>query len=172
MRIAKRLLLLLILLAFSFAAHSCRGFVKEVFKPPKVRVVDVALASNPLVDSRGPREFRLTLSVDNPNSYPLNVTYVAYTAILGRETVADGEQRSTLRIEASGATEVKVPITLRPEAFSKAARQVLQGRRIDYEFNGSVGLYAPVLGVVRIPFSKTGSVDPVDLLMKKGLEFN
>ncbi len=146
--------------------------MKEAFRPPKIRVVDVALASNPLVDPKGPWGFRLTLSVDNPNSYPLDVVYVAYTAILGRETIAEGEQRSTLRIEASGATEVKVPLTLRPESFSKAARQVLQARRIDYEFTGSAGLDVPVLGVVRIPFSKTGSVDPVDLLMKKGFGFN
>ncbi|MEK6779161.1 MAG: LEA type 2 family protein [Candidatus Deferrimicrobiota bacterium] len=172
MRIAKRSLLLLALLAFSFAANSCRGLMKEVFKPPKVRVVDVALASNPLVDPKGPWGFRLTLSVDNPNTYPLNVTYVAYTAIIGRETVAEGEQRSDLRIEASGVTEVKVPLTVRPEAFSKVGRQMLQARRLDYEFNGSVGLDAPVVGVIRIPFSKTGAIDPVDLLIKKGFGFN
>lgn len=172
MRIAKRSLLLFALLAFSFAANSCRGLVKEVFKPPKVRVVDVALASNPLVDSKGPWGFRLTLSVENPNTYPLNVTYVAYTAIIGRETVAEGEQRSTFRIEASGVTEVKVPLTVRQEAFSKVGRQMLQARRLDYEFNGSVGLDAPVVGVIRIPFSKTGTIDPVDLLIKKGLGFH
>jgi LEA14-like dessication related protein len=172
MRIAKRLLLLLVLLAFSFTVHSCRGFVKEVFKPPKVRVVDVVVASNPPIESKGPWGFRLTLSVDNPNNYPLNVTYVAYTAILGRETVAEGEQRSNLRIEASGVTEVQVPLTVQPEAFSNVARRMLQARRLDYEFNGSVGLDAPVIGVVRIPFSKTGSIDPIDLLIKKGFGFN
>jgi LEA14-like dessication related protein len=106
--------------------------------------------------------------VDNPNTYPLNVTYIAYTAILGREAVAEGEQRSDLRIEASGVTEVTVPLTIRPEAFSKVGRRMLQARRLDYEFNGSVGLDAPVVGVIRIPFSKTGAIDPVDLLIKKG----
>jgi LEA14-like dessication related protein len=172
MRIAKRPLLLLSLLVFSLAAPSCRGLVKQVFKPPKVRVVDVVLASNPLVDPKGPWGFRLILAVDNPNTYPLNVTYVAYTAILGREAIAEGEQRSDLRIEASGSTQVTVPVTLRPEAFLKVGRQALQARRVDYEFNGSVGLDAPVVGVVRIPFSRAGTIDPVDLLIRKGFGFN
>jgi LEA14-like dessication related protein len=146
--------------------------MREVFKPPKVRVVDVVLASNPLVDPKGNLGFRLTLSVDNPNAYPLNVTLVAYTAILGRETVAEGEQRSDLRINASGTTEIVVPLTIRTQAFSAVARQMLQIRRLDYEFNGSVALDAPLVGIVRIPFSKTGTVDPVDLLMKKGFGFD
>jgi len=172
MRIAKRLVLLLSLLALPFAAGSCRGFVKEVFKPPKVRVVDVVLSSNSLSNPKGPWEFRLTLAVDNPNTYPLNITHVAYTAILGREAVAEGEERSDLRIEASGITQVRVPVTLRPEAFQKVGRQALHARRLDYEFNGSVSFTAPLVGTFRIPFSKTGSIDPVDLLLRKGFGFN
>lgn len=168
MRIAKLTASLLFLLALSLAAASCRGLLKEVFKPPKVRVVNVALASAPVVNPKGPVAFRMTLSVDNPNAYPLNVTRVAYTAILGGETVAEGEERSDLRIEAAGATCVTIPLSFRPEAFLKAGRQVLRAQRIDYEFHGSVSVDAPVVGTVRIPFSRTGSVDPVDLLIRKG----
>jgi hypothetical protein len=51
-------------------------------------------------------------------------------------------------------------------------RHVLKARHLDYEFNGSVALHAPILGTTRIPFSRTGTVDPIDLLKKKGLGFN
>jgi len=172
MRIAKRFLLLIVLLAASLAATSCRPLLKEVFKPPKVRVTDVLLASNPVNDPNGPWAFTLTLEVDNPNGYPLNVTHVAYSAVIGRDTIAEGDHREDIRIEASRTTTVKVPLTLYPDAFREALRQVLQARRLDYEFNGSVSLQAPVVGVVRIPFSKTGNVDAFDLLKKKGLGFN
>jgi LEA14-like dessication related protein len=172
MRIAKRLFLFFVLLSVALAAASCRSIIKEAFKPPKVRVADVLLTSNPLDDPNGPWAFVLTLAVNNPNGYPLNVAHVAYAAVIGRETVAEGEHRSDIRVEASQVTTVKVPLTVRPEAFRDAMRQVMQVRHLDYEFNGSVALQAPVVGVVRIPFSKTGTVDPVDLLRKKGFGFN
>lgn len=172
MRIAKRFLLLIVLSAVSLAATSCRPLLKEVFKPPKVRVTDVLLDSNPVNDPKGPWAFILTLEVDNPNGYPLNVSQVAYSAVIGRDTVAEGDHREDLRIEASRTTTVKVPLSIRPDAFREALRQVLQARRLDYEFNGSVSLQAPIVGVVRIPFSKTGNIDAIDLLRKKRLGFN
>jgi len=172
MRIGKRHLFLVFLLAAPLAAVSCRALVKEAFQPPKVRIIDVALASNPLADPKAPWGFIMTLEVSNPNTYALDVAYVAYTAVLGRETVAEGEHQSDILIEASKVTTVKVPLTVRPEGFREALRHAAETRRLDYEFNGSVGLRAPVAGVVRIPFSKTGSIDPLDLLLKKGVGFN
>ncbi len=172
MRIAKRLLPFLVLLLIPLAAASCRAIIKEAFKPPKVRVADVLLTSNPLDDPKGPWAFTLTLAVNNPNSYSLNVSHVAYAAVIGRETVAEGDHRSDIRVEASQVTTVSVPLTVRPDAFRDAMRQVMHARHLDYEFNGSVALQAPVVGVVRIPFSKTGTIDPVDLLRKKGFGIN
>ena len=172
MRIANRCLLLLVLLAVPLAAVSCRPLLKEAFKPPKVRVTDVRLDSNPVEDPKGPWMGTLALEVDNPNGYPLNVSHVAYAAVIGRETVAEGDHRSDLRIEAAGATTVRVPFTLRPDAFREAMRHVLKARRLGYEFNGSVAVSVPIMGTARIPFSKTGTVDPVDLLRRKGFGFN
>jgi LEA14-like dessication related protein len=172
MRIAKRFLSLLLLLAVPLAAASCRPLLKEAFQSPKAHVKDVLLASNPLDDPKVPWELVLTLEVYNPNRYPLDIVRIAYAAVLGRETIADGDHRSEIRIEASQITTVKIPLTIRPEAFQEAMRQVLQARRLDYEFHGSVGVLAPVVGVVRVPFAKTGSVDALDLLRRKGFGFN
>ena len=112
--------------------------VKEMFKTPKVRLIDVALLSNPLADPGKPWDLSLALEVDNPNDYPLNVSYIAYSAIIGRETVAGGEHRDDIRLGASGLTVVKVPFSVRPESFVSAARGALLGRSVTYEFNGSV----------------------------------
>ncbi len=171
MRTAKRVYLLL-LLPLAISPLSCRGLVKESFRTPKVRLVDVALASNPLDDPRKPWDFLMSLEVDNPNAYPLHVAYVAYSAIIGRETVAGAEHREDIRLGASGLTVVKVPLSIRPESILDAARDALLGRTVSYEFNGSVGLRTPVVGVVRIPFSKTGGFDPVDILKRKGFGLN
>jgi LEA14-like dessication related protein len=171
MRTPKRFYLLL-LLPLAISPLSCRGMIKDAFKTPKVRVIDVALTSNPLADPGKPWDFTLHLEVDNRNDYPLSVSYVAYSAIIGRETIAGGEYLEDIRLGASGLTVVKVPLSIRPEIFLDAARDSLLGRSLTYEFNGSVGLKTPVVGVVRIPFSKTGGFDPAEILKRKGFGFN
>lgn len=130
------------------------------------------LASDPRADPTAPWTFLLTLAVDNPNGYPLNVVHVAYSAIIGGGAVSEGDHPSDIHIEASRVTEVKIPLTVRPDAFQDAMRRLLLARRLDYEFNGSISLQAPLVGVVRVPFSKSGTVDPVDLLKKKGVGIN
>jgi LEA14-like dessication related protein len=171
MRIVKRWILLLLFGALCLPVSSCRPLLKEVFQTPKVRLVNIGIAGNPFV-SQGPVEAILHLSVNNPNSYALTVASVAYTATVGTRRVADGERTEEMRIEPSGETVVKVPVRLQTEVFADALREVLAARALSYEFNGSVGVVAPVVGVVRVPFSKTGTIDPMDILRRKGIGFN
>ena len=145
--------------------------MREVFQAPKVRIVDIGVAGNPFV-SRGPIEAMLHLAVKNQNSYALTVAGVAYSATVGTRKVADGERTEEMRIEPSGETVVKVPVRLQSDVFADALREVLEARAVSYEFNGSVSVVAPVVGVVRVPFSRTGKIDPMDILRRKGIGFN
>jgi len=172
MRIVKRLIPLLVLAALCLAPAACRPLMKEVFKTPKVKLVDVGLPVNPLLPPRGPVEAVLHLLVTNQNSYGITVANVIYSAAIGTQTVAEGERNEEFRIEPSGDTLVKVPVTLRTEAFAAALKQILEARATPYEFNGSVGVVAPVVGMVRVPFSKSGTIDPAEILRKKGIGFN
>ena len=172
MRIVKRVIPLLALAALCLAPAACRPLMKEVFQTPKVKLVDVGLPLNPLAVPRGPVEAVLYLQVTNLNSYGLTLSHIAYCAAIGTQTVAEGERNDEVRIEPSGDTLVKVPLTLRTDAFAAALKQILEMRAIPYEFNGSVGVVAPVVGMVRVPFSKSGVIDPADILRKKGFGFN
>ncbi len=170
-RMAKRYLLLALLLA-ALPLLSCKSIIREVFRPPKVRVIDLAFTSNPLENPRDPWTMDVSLEVNNPNGYPLTVAHVAYCAIMDTRTVADGERTEDIRIGAAGITIVKMPVAFRPDAFSDAARLVLGKRSLHYELNGSAAFRTPVGGTVRIPFSKTGTFDAMEILKKKGLGFN
>jgi LEA14-like dessication related protein len=171
MRIVKRWILLLLFGASCLPVSSCRPLLKEVFKAPKVRVVDIGIAGNPF-QSKGPIEAILHLAVNNPNSYPLTVAGVAYSATVGTRRLAEGERTEEIRIEPSGETVVTVPVRLQTDVFADALREVLQARTISYEFNGSVSIVAPLVGVIRVPFSRTGTIDPMDILRRKGIGFN
>ena len=171
MRIVKRWILLLLSGTLCLPVSSCRPLLREVFLAPKVRVVDIGVAGNPFV-SRGPVEAILHLAVNNPNSYALTVSSVAYTATVGTRKIADGERNEVMRIEPSGETVVKVPVRLQSDVFADALREVLEARALAYEFNGSVRVIAPVVGGIRLPFSRTGTIDPMDILRRKGIGFN
>ncbi|MGE5283917.1 MAG: LEA type 2 family protein [Actinomycetota bacterium] len=171
MRIVNRWILLLLFGAVCLPVPSCRPLLKEVFKAPKVRVVDVGIAGNPFV-SRGPVDVVLHLEVENPNSYALTVTRVVYSATVGTRIVADGERAEEIRIEPAGRTVVKAPVRLQTDVFADALRDVLEARAVSYEFNGSVSVAAPFVGVVRVPFSRSGTLDPMDILRRKGIGFN
>ena len=171
MRIVKRWVLLLLSGALCLPVSSCRPLLREVFKAPKVRVVDIGVAGNPF-QSRGPIEVVLHLAVNNPNSYALTVASVSYSATVGTRQLAVGERTEEIRIEPSGETVVRVPVRLQTDVFVDALREVRDARAVSYEFNGSVGVIAPVVGVVKVPFSRTGKIDPMDLLRRKGIGFN
>ncbi len=145
--------------------------MKEVFKTPKVRLVEIGVAGNPFL-ARGPMEAVLHLAVDNPNTYAITVADVSYTATVGSRRMAEGERREEIRIEPSVETVVRVPVRLRTDVLSAAFREVVEARSVSYEFNGSVSVVAPLVGTVRVPFSRTGTIDPMDILRKKGIGFN
>ncbi|MGE5188589.1 MAG: LEA type 2 family protein [Gemmatimonadota bacterium] len=169
---AKRFLLILALLPAAVSPLSCTSLIREAFRAPRVRVIDFAFTSNPLVDPGLPWTAVVSLEVNNPNDYALTVVHVAYSAIMDTRTVAEGERAEETRIGASGITVVRIPVTFRPEAFAEAARRVFAKRSLHYELNGSAALRAPIAGTVRIPFSKTGTFDAAEILRKKGLELN
>jgi LEA14-like dessication related protein len=161
------------LLALLFlSASSCRPLMREVFKNPKVRLVDVGISGNPFLTPHGPFEAVLHLSVTNPNTYALTISQVSYTGTIGNRRVATGETNEEIRLEPSGDTIVKIPVQLLPDAFGAALRDVLEARALSYEFNGSVGVVAPVIGTVRVPFSRSGTIDPMEFLRRKGIGFN
>ena len=171
MRIVKRWVPLLLLGASCLPVSSCRPLLREVFQTPKVRLVNIGVAGNPFV-SGGPVEAVLHLAVTNPNNYALKVSSVAYSVTVGTRKVAEGERTEEIAIEPSGETVVKVPVRLQTDVFADALREVLETRAVPYEFNGSVGVVAPFVGGIRVPFSRTGTIDPMDILRRKGIGFN
>ncbi|MCL2102954.1 MAG: LEA type 2 family protein [Syntrophorhabdaceae bacterium] len=168
--IAKRFVLIF-LSALLLFLPSCRALVREVFKTPKVRVVSVKLSDNPFL-TKDALDLVIHLEVLNPNSYALSVSQAVYSVTIGKRELISGEKNEQVRLEPSQETTVMVPITLNPGSFRAALNEIIEARAVPYEFNGSLEVDAPLVGIVRAPFSKTGVFDPLDLIRKKVLQFN
>ena len=129
------------------------------------------LSSNPFL-AKDPLEVVLQLEVFNPNSYALNVSRAAYSVTVGKKELASGEQNEQFRLEPSQETTVTVPVTLNPEVLMAALRELIGARAVSYELNGSLEIEAPLVGIVRAPFSKTGVFDPLDFILRKKIPLN
>lgn len=129
------------------------------------------LSSNPFL-AKDPLEVVLQLEVFNPNSYALNVSRAAYSVTVGKKELASGEQNEQFRLEPSQETTVTVPVTLNPEVLTAALRELIGARAVSYELNGSLEIEAPLVGIVRAPFSKTGVFDPLDFILRKKIPLN
>ncbi|MCL1925757.1 MAG: LEA type 2 family protein [Syntrophorhabdaceae bacterium] len=136
-----------------------------------MRVVSVKLSANPFL-TKDPTEVVLHIEVINQNSYALNVSRAAYSVTIGNRELASVEQNEQLRLEPSRETIVIVPVTLNPGALTSALHEVIEARAVPYGFNGSIEVEAPLIGIVRIPFSKTGTFDPLDFIRRKKIPFN
>jgi len=145
--------------------------MREAFKNPKVRVVSVKLSANPLL-TKDPLEVVLHLEVFNPNSYALNVSRAVYSVVIGKQELASGEKNEQISLKPSQETIVTVPVTLNPGVFTMALYEVIEARAVPYEFNGSLDVDAPLVGIVKVPFSKTGIFDPLDFIRRKKIPFN
>ena len=145
--------------------------VRETFKSPKVRFVSARLSANPFL-TKDPLEVVLHLEVTNPNSYALNISRAVYSVTIGNQELASGEKNEQFRLEPSRETIVTVPVTLNPGAFMSAMHEVIEARAVPYGFNGSLEVEAPLAGIVRVPFSKTGAFDLLDFIRKKKIPSN
>jgi LEA14-like dessication related protein len=111
----------------------------------------------------------LVFQVTNPNPYALALSRIAYSGHLGTVRIAEGEHPQEVVLEAQKAVVVKAPVEVLPANFREAFLKVLAKRAVDYEFNGSLGIRTPVLGVVRVPFSVAGRLDAEVLLRAAGV---
>jgi LEA14-like dessication related protein len=118
----------------------------------------------------GPVRLVLVLQVTNPNSYALSLSRVTYAGHLGSVRIAEGEHAQEVTLEGGGkATLVRVPVDVLPASLREAFLRTLSKRSLDYALDGSLGVGTPVLGVVQVPFSVSGSMDAVELLRRLGV---
>jgi LEA14-like dessication related protein len=164
-RIVTRLFLLF-LSALLIVAPSCRALRREVFRKPEVRIDSVKLSANPFL-TKEPFDVVLNLAITNPNSYDLNISRSAFSISIGKQELASGEKNEQITLAASQETIVILPITLNPDFFLSALQQFIETRVVSYEITGSIEVRAPLVGVIRTPFSKTGAFDPLEFFRRR-----
>jgi LEA14-like dessication related protein len=107
-------------------------------------------------------------SVENPNSFGLDLASIAYRLDLeGRQAVA-GDLPGGLRLPARGAAPLRVPVRVRFADVPGLARLASGKDEVGYRLSGTVGVRTP-LGVLDVPVAHEGRL-PVPRLPELSLE--
>lgn len=152
MQAFKRVARLATVMALALVMTGCAVLRSQV-EAPRVTLASVGIESLGLLEQR----FELTLRVQNPNGFPINIRGLDYQVVLNGQPFAAGVSNTAARVPASGEAMVTVPVTAN---LLDTVQQVLKWRTappdaVDYALDGSVRLSGFDL---RMPFEYSGSV--------------
>ncbi|MBA1145754.1 LEA type 2 family protein [Ectothiorhodospiraceae bacterium WFHF3C12] len=139
-------------LALALLVAGCAALRSQV-EAPRVTLAAIGIESLGLLEQR----FELTLRVQNPNGFPINISGMDYQVALNGAPFAAGVSNTGARVPASGEALVRVPVTAN---LLDTVQQVLKWRTappdaVEYALDGSVRLSGFDL---RLPFEYSGSV--------------
>ena len=128
---------------------------KQPLVPPRITVQTLAA-----LPSSSPQRFRVTLSIDNPNTEPVTVKAIEFKLKLASEGIVDGNSYGLLVVGAleqqSVTLELKSDIVSslsRLQAFTRGPSHTLA-----YEIYGTVTLDRRPKVKAEVPFSASGDV--------------
>jgi LEA14-like dessication related protein len=128
-------------------------------KPPLVppRITVQAVAALP---SSSPQRFRVTLSIDNPNTEPLTVKAIEFKLKLASEGIVDGDSYGLLVVGALEQQTVTLDLhsdivssLSRLQAFTRGPTNLLP-----YEIYGKVTIDRRPKAKAETPFTSSGDV--------------
>ena len=138
--------------ALAAAGAGCRAAVERVFTPPSVGLRGVEVEGLGV----GGASLAVTLSLANPNPYPLAATGASYRLLAGDSTeVGRGSVSTPLRVGARDSTLVRLPVDVSWSGLRRAGRGALRGGAVDYRVIGEVIANTP-LGDRTVPIDARG----------------
>jgi LEA14-like dessication related protein len=98
----------------------------------------------------------LLLDVGNTNEFPFSLKSLDYDLSFANSSVASGENRDGLALEAGQRGALAIPLSFSPSSAGLALLNVLRGDEADYSILGSVAIETP-FGPMRLPFDRDGT---------------
>jgi len=108
----------------------------------------------------------VSLSINNPNPYPLPVKLATYRFVLADSTeVGRGQSAAPFTLPAHDSTTVQLPVDVSWQGLRAAARDASRDGTVDYRLTGTVTLDTP-LGDPNVPFDAVGKFTPPPSLLR------
>jgi LEA14-like dessication related protein len=141
---------------------ACSRLAERAFARPTIAVRGVKVKSVGLTGG----SIQVSLSIANPNPYPLPVQRAVYSFALADSTeVGRGESATAFTLPAHDSVLVDLPVDISWQGLRAAARDASRDGTVDYILKGSVTLDTP-LGNPNVPFQSAGRFTPPPSLVR------
>jgi LEA14-like dessication related protein len=141
--------------------HTGAEVVFPRIRVPEFSITSIAIVRAELINTR----FKVTLRIDNPNHFPVELSSFTYELYGAGRFWANGEERDIMRIPPKGSSETELALIMN---FINMKRelldQVIAMRQVGYRFSGEalVGTGLEYLPQFRMAFDRSGNSPVVE----------
>lgn len=130
----------------------CETFnvLNSVLEPPKVTVSSVDVSD---IGLKG-INLSVNLSIDNPNSTPLNLDQFKYALSIGDASVFNGTYDKKIEIKPKDVSRVTIPVNVDYNSAKAAIENYIFKSIREYKFKGSL-----TSGVFTVPIDDSGKIE-------------
>ena len=135
------------------AVAGCASLARRAFQNPIVSVADTNVTG---LSPRG-GSLEVTLRVENPNDFRLDIGAVRYVVLVDSTQVATGQIDRIVTLEPASTTSVVVPVQFALDAVAMVGVRFLTTGSLQYRVTGQFDYVTP-FGRLTRPFASDGSV--------------
>ncbi|MEY3700931.1 MAG: hypothetical protein RI891_223 [Gemmatimonadota bacterium] len=135
------------------AVAGCASIARRAFQNPVVTVADTKVTG---VSARG-GSLEVTLRVENPNDFRLDVGALRYVVWVDSMQVATGQLDRIVTLEPAATSTVVVPVQFALDAVAMVGVRFLSTGSLQYRVTGQFDYVTP-FGRLTRPFASDGSV--------------
>lgn len=121
---------------------------------PRVKIADVKMTGL----SFNKVDLLFNIHINNPNSVGINLSGFDYNLLIEGNSFISGKQDEGLAIKANGSEIVHLPLSLIFMDIYNTFSKIKSLDSMKYDLQTGLSFNMPVLGEIRIPISKSGSV--------------
>ncbi|NQT23784.1 LEA type 2 family protein [candidate division KSB1 bacterium] len=100
----------------------------------------------------------LTFQIDNPNSLGVTANGFDYDFKLNGNSFVQGKEIQTVSVPANGTGQIDLPISILFKDIYQAVNSLKNQDSTEYEISAGFNFNLPVLGPIRVPVTKKGSL--------------
>ena len=126
----------------------------ESVKKPSLSVTDVHVTN---YDFHG-MELTFNVTVNNPNALSIQMMSFGYNLDIDGQTLVSGQEDKKSRIEASGKSTFRVPVSFQFKDIYSIAENLAKSDDAAYEFRSTVAFDLPGIGRTEVPVNKKGEI--------------
>jgi len=147
------------LLVLALAGCESFGALAAMIRPPEARVRSVEITA---LNFEG-LTLGFDLEVENPNGVGIRMAGLDYDLRIDGSSFLKGETQQTLAIAARGTSTLPLPLSLTFEELLASLGSLTDREESGYAFEAGLSFQLPVLGLVRVPVRREGTIPVIRL---------